>query len=47
MENHFGLVCSVGIRYITDCAIGLDLLCPLDRDFPMGIHLPYHMDDRL
>ena len=31
----------------TDCGFALDLLCPLDCDFPLGIHLPYHMYDRL
>ncbi len=27
---------------ITDCGVALDLLCPLDCDFPLGIHLPDH-----
>ncbi len=29
--------------YITACLVALDLLCPLDCDFPLGIHVPYHM----
>ena len=31
----------------TDCGIALDLLCPLDCDFPLGIQLPYHMYDQV
>ena len=26
---------------LTDCGVPLDLLYPLDCDFPLGIHLPY------
>ncbi len=28
--------------YLTDCGVALDLLCPLDCDFPLGIHPSRH-----
>ena len=27
--------------FTTDCGVALDLLCQLDCDFPLGIHVPY------
>ncbi len=32
-------------KLLTIYEVALDLLCLLDFDFPLGIHLPYHMDD--
>ncbi len=33
---------GMAITELTDCEAALDLLCPLDFDFPEDIHLPYH-----
>ena len=30
-------------RHLTNSRVTLDLLCPLDLDFPLRIHLPYHI----
>ena len=42
--THGGYVCQYDGGF-QQCGIALDLLCPLDRDFPLAIHLPYHMYD--
>ena len=31
------------LQQVTDCGVALNLLGPLDWDFPLGIHLPNHM----
>ncbi len=39
-------ICKGGITMITYCGVALDLLCLLDFDFLLGIHLPHHMYER-